>query len=267
MLHTCRLVGPCHAPARQSEPHSSALCLSVTSSACTAAHVLCKPQGLAVANVRFIADVDINRLVMPPRPQPSIAHDVEPVPDEDLVSSPEVYNIELSWLAFNWRVLSMALLPKVPLLERLQFLAITSANLDGFFQKRVGGIMKQQAAGLQNMKKSPMQMPAQQLEAISSEVKRMFRWHSWTLQTLVLPQLREQGICLLTPDALSVDGTEYLRAYYVEQVDKLLTPIKCAPAPRPVTHMLCTKCSTLMLQATCLSRSCFHAQASAPRQF
>ena len=165
---------------------------------------------------------------MPPKPQLSIAHDVVPKPVEDLVASPDVYNIELSWLAFNWRVLSMALLPKVPLLERLQFLAITNSNLDGFFQKRVGGLMKQQAAGLQNMKTSLAQTPTEQLAAISAEVKRMFRWHSWTLQQLVLPQLEAQGISLLTPDALSKDGQSYLKTYYVEQVDKLLTPIKCA---------------------------------------
>jgi Polyphosphate kinase N-terminal domain len=66
------------------------------------------------------ADFDVNRLIMPPKPQLGIAHEVAPTPLEELIASPEVYNIELAWLAFNWRVLSMALLPKVPLLERLQ---------------------------------------------------------------------------------------------------------------------------------------------------
>jgi polyphosphate kinase len=111
---------------------------------------------------------------------------------------------------------------------RAQFLAIASSNLDGFFQKRVGGLMKQQAAGLHNMKASLTRTPTQQLAAISAEVKRMFRWHSWALQALVLPQLEAEGICLLSPGALSADGTAYLKAYYVEQVDKLLTPIKFA---------------------------------------
>ena len=167
-------------------------------------------------------------LVMPPKQQLTISDDVEPKTLDELISSPEVYNVELAWLAFNWRVLSNALLPRVPLLERLQFLAITNSNLDGFFQKRVGGLMKQQAAGVANMKKSLSQTPAQQLAAISAEVKRMFRWHTWALQQLVLPELEQQGICLLTPAALSKAGTAYLRTYYVEQVDKLLTPIKCA---------------------------------------
>ena len=198
---------------------------------------------------------------MPPKPQLSIAHDdVVAKPLEDLVSSSEVYNIELSWLAFNWRVLSMALLPKVPLLERLQFLAIANSNLDGFFQKRVGGLMKQQAAGLQNMKTSLAQTPSEQLAAISAEVKRMFRWHSWALQQLVLPQLEEEGVCLLTPDALSKAGQAYLKTYYVEQVDKLLTPIKCAlintsqtqnPAVCPAA-LLCTEATSLSSPHICM---------------
>jgi polyphosphate kinase len=180
-------------------------------------------------------DVDVERLIMPPKPQPSIVHDVAPTPLDELINSHEVYNIELAWLAFNWRVLSMALFPKVPLLERLQFLAITNSNLDGFFQKRVGGLMKQQAAGLPNLKARVTQTPSEQLAAISAEVKRMFRWHSWALQQLILPQLQAHGIWLLTPSALSADGVLYLRKFYEEQVDKLLTPIKCIPDhSRPV---------------------------------
>ena len=182
---------------------------------------------------------DTLRLTMPPKPQLSIAHEVEATSLEDLVNSGEVYNVELSWLAFNWRVLSMALLPDVPLLERLQFLAIASSNLDGFFQKRVGGLMKQQAAGLQNMKANLRQTPSDQLAAISAEVKRMSRWHSWALQRLVLPQLQAAGVRLVTPEALSAAGKEYLRKFYVQEVDKLLTPIKCGARGG--------RCATLLL--------------------
>lgn len=191
---------------------------------------------------------DTLRLTMPPKPQLSIAHEVEATSLEDLVSSGEVYNVELSWLAFNWRVLSMALLPDVPLLERLQFLAIASSNLDGFFQKRVGGLMKQQAAGLQNMKANLRQTPSDQLAAISAEVKRMFRWHSWALQQLVLPQLQAVGVRLVTPAALSPAGKEYLRKFYVQEVDKLLTPIKYArPAQRrAVWYVVVSDAAALM---------------------
>jgi polyphosphate kinase len=166
-------------------------------------------------------------------------HDVGAASLDDLSKSSEVYSLELSWLAFNWRVLSMALLPEVPLLERLQFLAITSSNLDGFFQKRVGGLMKQQAAGLQNMKTSLKQSPSDQLAAISAEVKRLFRWHSWALQELVLPQLKREGIRLLDQRDLSAGGREYLRQYYVQEVDKLLTPIKCVSAGHTLPRLLC----------------------------
>jgi polyphosphate kinase len=184
---------------------------------------------LSHVNVHACADPMGNTLTMPPKPQLTIRHDVQFAPLEDLATSSEIYTLELSWLAFNWRVLSMALLPEVPLLERLQFLAIAASNLDGFFQKRVGGLMKQQAAGLQNMTARLTQTPSDQLAAISAEVKRLFRWHSWTLQELVLPQLKEEGIRLLDQRDLSAEGREYLRKYYVQEVDKLLTPIKCAP--------------------------------------
>ena len=58
------------------------------------------------------------------------------------------FNNELGWLDFNWRVLHQARDARVPLLERARFLSITSLNLDEFYQKRVGGLKRQKAAGV-----------------------------------------------------------------------------------------------------------------------
>ena len=64
-------------------------------------------------------------------------------------NSPELYlNRELTWLAFNKRVLSMADDPETPLLERVKYLAIISKNIDEFHMKRIGGLKQQQAAGI-----------------------------------------------------------------------------------------------------------------------
>src|SRR5688572_32397179 len=63
------------------------------------------------------------------------------------LTHPHLYfNRELSWIDFNWRVLAQALDPRVPLLERARYLAITQANLDEFFAKRVGGLRRQKEA-------------------------------------------------------------------------------------------------------------------------
>lgn len=73
---------------------------------------------------------------------------------DDPLSSPELYlNRELTWLAFNRRVLAEAEDERNPLLERLKFLAITASNLDEFFMKRIGGL-KQQAAPASNSLRS-----------------------------------------------------------------------------------------------------------------
>ena len=65
------------------------------------------------------------------------------------LDAPELYlNRELTWLAFNQRVLHEAEDPRVPLLERLKFIAIVSGNFDEFFMKRIGGLKQQLGAGL-----------------------------------------------------------------------------------------------------------------------
>ncbi|HEX6913289.1 MAG TPA: hypothetical protein VF142_22985, partial [Longimicrobium sp.] len=85
--------------------------------------------------------------VLPPLPR---AVQPQPVPPGAPLDHPALYfNRELGLLDFSWRVLAQARDPRVPLLERVRFLAITSGNLDEFFQKRVGGLKRQLAAGVQ----------------------------------------------------------------------------------------------------------------------
>src|SRR5882724_5992331 len=88
------------------------------------------------------------------------------------LDDPSLYiNRELSWLAFNRRVLEEALDPTVPMLERIKFLAIFAANLDEFFMVRVGGLQQKVTAGINVGSGADRMAPRDQLAAISSTVR------------------------------------------------------------------------------------------------
>src|SRR5271169_5727710 len=87
------------------------------------------------------------------------------------LDDPSLYiNRELSWLEFNRRVLEEAQDPKVPLLERLKFLAIFESNLDEFFMVRVGGLQQKVQAGISRSFGADKMPPIVQLERISQTV-------------------------------------------------------------------------------------------------
>src|ERR1700730_4509765 len=92
------------------------------------------------------------------------------------LDDPSLYiNRELSWLAFNRRVLEEALDATVPLLERIKVLAIFAANLDEFFMVRVGGLQQEVAAGINVGSGADRMAPRDQLAAISTTVRDMFQ--------------------------------------------------------------------------------------------
>ena len=97
-------------------------------------------------------------------------------------------NRELSWLDFNARVLEEALDPRVPLLERLKFLAIFSTNLDEFYMVRVAGLRRKVAAGAPAYPPDPL-APAEQLEAIRERVAALLERRREVLESLLLPAL------------------------------------------------------------------------------
>ena len=99
----------------------------------------------------------------------------QPVPPDASLHHPSLYfDRELSWLDFNWRVVSLALDESTPLLERVRFLGIAQSNLDEFCRKRVGGLKRQLAAGVRQLSPDG-RTPRAQLALIHSSSRAMQR--------------------------------------------------------------------------------------------
>jgi len=166
--------------------------------------------------------------VMPPISVYTPAVDLAEASLDDLASSPLIYNRELSWLDFNWRVLQEALDDRNPLLERLRFLAITASNLDEFFRKRVGGLKRQQAAGMANLNLLGW-TPDYQIRLISQAVHEMMAYQSRLLLDDLLPALRAEGMGLVDYTDLTDEQQEQMRAFFRREVYPILTPLAVDP--------------------------------------
>src|SRR4030081_629575 len=121
----------------------------------------------------------------------------------------ELLDRELSWLDFNARVLALAADRGVPLLERLKFLAIFSANLDEFFMVRVAGLAGRVAAGLGAATAGGLE-PAAQLKAIRARVLELVAEQAAVLAGLA-PALAEAGIHVAGPGGIDPADEEELR--------------------------------------------------------
>ena len=140
-------------------------------------------------------------------------------------------NRELSWLAFNRRVLEEALDPAVPLLERLKFLAITASNLDEFFMVRVGGLQQLAAQGSGKTDLAGL-TPAAQIREIDRATRQMAADQYACLQALEGP-LAAAGIRRLGPDELTPGQAAYCERLFVNEVFPVVTPIAFS-AERPL---------------------------------
>ena len=149
------------------------------------------------------------------------------------LDAPELYiSRELSWLEFNDRVLREGLCEKLPLLERLKFLAIVSSNLDEFFMIRVAGLKQQQAAGVRRRDLSGL-TPVQQLLRIADRVRRMMAEQSDGIRR-VLDALRGEGVIVPTPGEWTETQRAFIRGLFRTEVTPILTPLavdRLDPAP------------------------------------
>ena len=135
------------------------------------------------------------------------------------------YNRELSWLGFNYRILSEAKDKSIPLMERLKFLSITASNLDEFIMIRVASLKdmvhakytKKDIAGL---------TPKEQLEAISQGTHELVDAQYNTYNRSILPALKRQGLKIITQyENLTKEQSEYVDHFFRQEVYPVLTPM------------------------------------------
>ncbi|MBX6367496.1 MAG: RNA degradosome polyphosphate kinase [Rhodospirillales bacterium] len=137
-------------------------------------------------------------------------------------------NRELSWLAFNERVLAEADNARHPLFERLRFLSISASNLDEFYMVRVAGLKGQVLAGV----KTPSQdglTPAQQLEAINKRALQLMT-HQQAVWRTLREALRAAGVAVLQPGELDEADMPWLEERFMAEIFPILTPLAVDPA-------------------------------------
>ncbi|HXC29100.1 MAG TPA: RNA degradosome polyphosphate kinase [Stellaceae bacterium] len=138
------------------------------------------------------------------------------------------FNRELSWLAFNERVLAETENERHPLLERLRFLSISASNLDEFYMVRIAGLKGQQQAGIVTMSQDGM-TPGQQLDAIYQRSHKLLQdqqiaWNSMRLQ------LGAAGIGIVEPTDLEPGDRTWLERRFEADIFPVLTPLALDPA-------------------------------------
>jgi polyphosphate kinase len=149
---------------------------------------------------------------------------------------PRLYiNRELSWLAFNDRVLQEAKCATLPVYERLKFLGIVASNLDEFFMVRVAGLKQQQNLNLAETGADGM-LPGEQLAAIGERAHAMTGelYRIWREE--ITPALAAHGVTLLAAGGLTPDQRSAARAHFVTTVFPALTPL-AVDAAHPFPHL------------------------------
>ena len=144
-------------------------------------------------------------------------------------ASPQRFiNRELSWLAFNERVLEEADNDGHPLLERLRFLSISASNLDEFYMVRVAGLKGQVAADVKSPSQDGM-TPGQQLAAIHQRAGALIE-EQQRIWNKLRGQLRDNDIAVVEPGELSDSERDWLDAHFMTEIFPVLTPLAVDPA-------------------------------------
>jgi len=150
------------------------------------------------------------------------------LPQEAIEGPTRFFNRELSWLAFNWRVLEEAANPRVPLLERVRFLSISANNLDEFYTVRVAGLMELVREGNTTPSDDGM-TPAEQLVLINADARRLMETQQSTWNVLKR-EMEAAGIQILTRAKLTTEDQAYLAQHFLANVFPVLSPLAIDPA-------------------------------------
>jgi polyphosphate kinase len=147
---------------------------------------------------------------------------------DDIAGPHRFFNRELSWLAFNWRVLDESRNPRVPLLERLRFLSISATNLDEFYTVRVAGLRELARAGNASPSDDGLS-PAEQLKMINDDARALMtaQQNGWNS---LKREMETTGISLLTRGKLTKSDATFLADYFINKVFPVLSPLAIDPA-------------------------------------
>ena len=158
------------------------------------------------------------------------------------LDNPAYYiNRELSWLDFNRRVLEEAQDLSNPLLERVFFLAVVANNLDEFFEVRVAGLIQLKETGRRSFGADRL-APEEQLDRIAAKAHQLVddQYRCWNED--LLPALADEGIHLWEAQYLEDEHLDFVRRYWAEELEPILTPIVIDPShpfPRVLNKALC----------------------------
>ena len=150
------------------------------------------------------------------------------LPAAETAGSRRFFNRELSWLAFNWRVLEEASNPAVPLLERLRFLSISATNLDEFYTVRVAGLRALVRTGNSSLSEDG-RTAAEQLKLIHADARRLMQTQQ-TVFNRLKKEMEAQGIVLLTRSKLTQRDLKFLEQHFLDKVFPVLSPLAIDPA-------------------------------------
>jgi polyphosphate kinase len=158
------------------------------------------------------------------------------------LDNPAYYiNREISWLAFNWRVLEEAQDEQNPLLERLKFLAITASNLDEFFEVRMAGLVQQLENGLNEAGADGLTL-VEERDLLNREAHEFVDQQYRCWNDNLRPAIAEHGIRVLGLHELDSRAKDFVDDYCERELDPLLTPVTVDPAhpfPRVINKALC----------------------------
>jgi polyphosphate kinase len=149
------------------------------------------------------------------------------MPVKNLIK-PRFFNRELSWLAFNERVLDQAFSEKYPLLERTRFLSFVSSNLDQFYEIRVAGLMQKVDAGIARASLDGSQ-PKELLEEVRNRAHAMSQREYSCWRDVLKPALAKEKIAFKEIEELNKSEFTWLRAYFRREVFPVLTPLAVDP--------------------------------------
>jgi len=162
-------------------------------------------------------------------PAVGVAAPPAPPPQGDLTGSPaRFFNRELSWLAFNRRVLAESMNPRHPLLERLRFLAISANNLDEFYMVRVAGLKAQVREGVRVLSQDGLNAGDQLVRVNAAAADLMAdqqtRWRD------LCAELADEGLTYISADEVTAAERTELEQRFLSELFPVLTPLAIDPA-------------------------------------